>query len=440
MTKFLLAAWICLIFISLTPITVIGKENIALAEVSKLNLSERPGGVFSVLRRFEVINENGVWKSYQLKDSVTRIFIKVIPAEKLLDLLTIINAKDTSIRVEQFNMQYQEMVSAFDTMSYMSFFSAAELRPYQKTFFKEALRDEKRIEQALRSVLLPTLMDDRSEYTIAITTKAGEAKVITAYSFVNIYNLPWEIDGVKVYDPNISRLFALLTDDDRFESRYKGFLYRRLLLQIYWSEFRTSFAWANLKEAFPLAVNNLGNTLYLTHCFKDTFGWRAMFSSSLLPEQVSIGGVFKYPDAIFSELKQLEERLVNLRKQNNYLFRYLRNHSDFQASVEITANPVSDDIEMVVFANLKKNHRKLIPFRFEQVRFIWVKRRTGAPGEILKDMWILLPSDKWIVLPFIGPDESSNKAFVYSKKGNLLRTLTDLDVFRIAGTKLVWLS
>lgn len=137
MTKFLLAAWICLIFISLTPITVIGKENIALAEVSKLNLSERPGGVFSVLRRFEVINENGVWKSYQLKDSVTRIFIKVIPAEKLLDLLTIINAKDTSIRVEQFNMQYQEMVSAFDTMSYMSFFSAAELRPYQKLFSKK---------------------------------------------------------------------------------------------------------------------------------------------------------------------------------------------------------------------------------------------------------------------------------------------------------------
>lgn len=229
-------------------LNLIGRQDISLKQVVKLNLSERPGGLSSsdMVKKFVVVNEKGVWKSYQFKDSLTKTFIKIIPKEELVHLLKIINAKDTIIKMDQFNMQHQEMVVAFDSLIKRSPYKDEGLTSVQKAMFFEACLDKKQIETALRSILIPSKMDDKTQYKITITTKSGKEKVISAYSFVNIYNLPWNIDDKQVYNPNISRIFASLTGDEHFDKQFKGFLYKRLIIRIFWSKFRSAYLWRTL--------------------------------------------------------------------------------------------------------------------------------------------------------------------------------------------------
>lgn len=233
---------------SLAALNVIARQDISLKQVDKLNLSERPGGLSSsdMVKKFEVVNEKGVWKSYQFKDSLTKTFIKIIPKEELVHLLKIINTKDTIIKMDQFNMQHQEMVVAFDSLIKESPYKDEGLTSVQKVMFFEAFLDKKQIEAALKDILVPSNMDDKTEYKITITTKSGKAKVIAAYSFANIYNLPWNIDDKQVYNPNISRVFASLTGDEGFDKQYKAFLYDRLMRRIFWSKFRSAYLWRTL--------------------------------------------------------------------------------------------------------------------------------------------------------------------------------------------------
>lgn len=229
-------------------LNVVARQDISLEKMVKLRLLERPGGLSSsdMVKKFEVINEKGVWKSYQFNDSLTKTFIKVIPKEELVHLLKIINTKDTSIKMELFNMKHQEMVVAFDSLIKVNPYKDEGLTSVQKAVFFEACLDKKQIEAALRSILIPSRMDDKTEYKITITTKSGKEKVIAAYSFASIYNLPWNIDDKQVYNPNISRIFASLTGDERFDKQFKGFLYKRLIQRIFWSKFRSAYLWRTL--------------------------------------------------------------------------------------------------------------------------------------------------------------------------------------------------
>lgn len=416
--------------LSLLALEAMGRQNISLVEVARLNLTMISGGLSDGRhdKKYEVVNENGLWKSYQLKDSSTRIFIKDIQGKELEQLLSIINLKDTSIRMELFNIKHEEIALAFDSLINTKYYRYTSITPTQKTAFLDALKDKKRIERTLRQVIIPFAMDDKDEYKITITTKSRKTKSIAAYSFT-IYNLPWNIDGEKIYDPNISRIFASLSGDKHFDKQFKGFLYQSLMLRTFWDEFQTPFTWENLKKEFPSEVAKLRNTLHVNNCFKNEYGWGAELVSSLLPEQLLISTGFRRPDTIFPEIKRLEKRLVNLHQQNNYLFKYLVFNPKLRAEAIVTENNSEEDNDVIILNKIKAKYKKYPSLKFEQVTFIDLYMVASVARGTWADKWILLPDNSLIVIPYKRPGANQNHiGHVYNKKGELLETLTDLNL------------
>jgi hypothetical protein len=418
-------------FLMLVTLKVPARQNISLKEVTQIDLTTSPGGISypSDTKKFTVVNEKGLWKSYRLKDSLTKTFVKDISQKQIIQLLSIINAKDTGIKIKQFNIKQQEMAIAFDSLLKTDFLKDAGIKSYQKAAFIVALGDKKRMESMLRKQLVPQNMDDKTRYIIATSTKSGRTERIEALSFANIYNLPWIIDGKEVYNPEISRIYASLSGEENFDKEYKGYMYGRLMLNIFWTEFRKPFAWAVLKEDFPAAVERLGRTLHMIDCHKNHYGWGARFSSDVLPAQLSVGGGFNRPDTILPEMKRLETRLFNLHKQNHYLFKYLQLHPDFKANAIVTENSSDDDTLPFALRKIKAKYKKLMPLRFEEVTFIEVVMGLVPERGSVADMWILLPDDTLIVFPYERPDGiQQSDAIVYSKNGDQLETLTDIDL------------
>jgi len=429
MSEFRLVIFTCLLH--LITFSVIARQNVSLKQVVRLDLSESGGGLSysDGKKKFQLVREKGAWKSYQIKDSLTRMFIKNVSQKLIVDLLKIINTKDTSIKIELFNIQQQEMTVAFDNLIRTDFLKDAGITPRQKIVFLEALEDKNRMELMLRRQLIPLFIDDKTSYKITITTKSGKAMVISALSFANIYNLPWNIDEKQLYNPDISRIYASLIGNDLFEKQNKDALYHRLMLHIFWSEFQTPFAWTNLKEAFPAVVDKLTGTLHIDRCTKTDHGWTASFSSLLLPEHLSIAGGFRRAELILPEMKQLENRLATLRQQNHHLFERLKQIPDFRAQAIVTENSSDQDPDPMMLAQLKARYKKIVSLRFEQVTFIEVYRVASVARGTWVDKWILLPDDTLIVIPCKRPDGiPDGTALVYDKNGDQLKTLTDLQL------------
>ncbi|MGY4385131.1 hypothetical protein ACVWYN_002167 [Pedobacter sp. UYP24] len=387
--------------LSITTLNVIARQDISLNEVVKINLTITPGGTSSAddFKNYEVTLENNKWNSYKLKNSLPKTFIKEIDQNELNRLLHILNTKDTSIELSKFNLQPEEMEVAFDSLNKTDYLKYTKIRPYQKKLFLETFNDKKQAERILRQILVPFDMDDKTAYKITIETKSGKQKVISSDSFANIYNLPWSTDDKKLYDPEISRIFASLTGDIHFDQQYKGFLYQRLFLNLFWKEFRTSFSWANLKEDYPSATNSLGSTLQINYCFKNETGYGIQFSSSLLPKNIVIKGGFVRPDTILMKMKLLEQRLVSLQQQKHYIFKFLKRNPDLQFEAIVNEFTDNSEIGPMNLKILKTKYKKLLPYTYDQLTLLILHNSAIADQGKYAEKWILLPDDTVIVIP-----------------------------------------
>lgn len=132
-------------FLMLVTLKVPARQNISLKEVTQIDLTTSPGGISypSDTKKFRVVNEKGIWKSYRLKDSLAKTFVKDISQKQIIQLLSIIKAKDTSIKIKQFNIKQQEMAIAFDSLLKTDFLKYAGIKSYQKAAFIAALGDKK---------------------------------------------------------------------------------------------------------------------------------------------------------------------------------------------------------------------------------------------------------------------------------------------------------
>jgi hypothetical protein len=87
-------------FLPLIALKVSARQIISLKEVTEIYATTSLGGMPypNDKKRFKIVNEKGIWKSYRLKDSLTKTFVKDITQKQIVQLLGIINAKDTSIK------------------------------------------------------------------------------------------------------------------------------------------------------------------------------------------------------------------------------------------------------------------------------------------------------------------------------------------------------
>ena len=420
-------SYLLILLLSLLTLNATARQKISLKDVVRLDLSEIHGGFFSYgFKKVEVVREKSIWKSYQRKDSLTRTFLRDVSQKELVQLLRIVNATDTSIKTKQFNMRQQEMAIALDNLIKLNYLKDAGITSAQQMVFLKALRDKKRNELLLRKLLIPEMMDDRSRYKIEITMNSGENKLISALNFGTIYNLPWEIDGKVIFNPYLSRIYASLVGNKDFDKQFKEGLYTRMIMNIYRSEFRTPFSWANLQAQYPAAVSQLGGTLHMEYCGKNQYGWSAGFYSSLLPKYFTIRGRFKQPDTVLVQMKQIENRLVNLQQNKHYLFTYLQ--SDSSLRVRIAVSDIKNETDSAFLSELKISYKKILPVRFEDVTFMTASSPKGLLPVTRLETLVLLPDDMLIVIPIIqSGKKDGNAGYLYNGKGVLVETLANLE-------------
>jgi len=323
-------------------------------------------------------------------------------------------------------MRQQEMAIALDNLIKLNYLKDAGITSAQQMVFLKALRDKKRNELLLRKLLIPEMMDDRSRYKIEITMNSGENKLISALNFGTIYNLPWEIDGKVIFNPYLSRIYASLVGNKDFDKQFKEGLYTRMIMNIYRSEFRTPFSWANLQAQYPAAVSQLGGTLHMEYCGKNQYGWSAGFYSSLLPKYFTIRGRFKQPDTVLVQMKQIENRLVNLQQNKHYLFTYLQ--SDSSLRVRIAVSDIKNETDSAFLSELKISYKKILPVRFEDVTFMTASSPKGLLPVTRLETLVLLPDDMLIVIPIIqSGKKDGNAGYLYNGKGVLVETLANLE-------------
>ena len=225
------SSFLLLLIIIFTSKYCLSQKLIKLNEVAKFELMTHGGGLTGDYRKIDVILENGGWKSYQtgiekstLKELIkntSKIFIKDVPFSMLNQLLKIIDIQDSRINIDLFKINTTELVNITDSVN-------GGLQPSQKNRFVKAVQSKDVLQKALENVFVPFIMDDRTYYGITITTKKNVSFTIKAYSFADLYNLPWNINNIKSYDPNISIIFEFISGNDWYYSHEKEQMYLRL--------------------------------------------------------------------------------------------------------------------------------------------------------------------------------------------------------------------
>jgi len=212
------------------------QKVIKLDEVTKIELVTRAGGLSSDYRRIEVVPESGGWKCYQTSikgstlkgiiDNSSKIFIKDVSSNILTQLLKIIAKQDTGINIDLFKINTTKLISTIDSIGW-------KLQVAPKERFIKVVQSKVVLQKTLREVLTSFMMDDRTYYGITINTKENVSFTIKAYSFGYLYYLPWEINNIKSYDPNISIIFEIISGNDNYPTYEKRRLYldmaRRIL-------------------------------------------------------------------------------------------------------------------------------------------------------------------------------------------------------------------
>lgn len=223
------------------------QQQLKLSDVARFELVIRDGGLSSNLREVHVKKENDVWKSYQTKliishsiDTLSRKVIRFIPSKTLNDFLELIAKPDTAKNLELFDINLTELTTYIDSIG-------INLTSAQRTEFIKAINTKAILQQALNKSITPFLMDDRTYYGITIVTKAHKRFTIHAYSFADLYYLPWIIKDKKSFNPRISTIFEFISGNEKFEVHEKQRLYRAIVKNISRTHFATRFTWDNFK-------------------------------------------------------------------------------------------------------------------------------------------------------------------------------------------------
>jgi hypothetical protein len=405
------------------------RQSIHLEDVLKITLSITPGGMSDGKdnKKYEVSYENGKWKSLQILDSSTKVIVSEINPQLISRLLRHISTMDTSIHLAQFELKDSEMASSLDSLNKDEFLKHVEITKDQKAVMLNALSDKNLQLTLLRKSLKPIMLDDRTAYQISITTTKGIVRSIVAMSFANIYNLPWNIEGKEIFNPDISRIFAMLTGDNKFDQDYKGYLYQRMILDVFY-KFRTQFCLENLERDHPEPYSAMTVTMHPEAATREKHGWYLRLKSSRLSSQISIVGRFKRPDTILGAMKQMEDRLIKFDHNGHYFFKYLRKNPDKSAFIIVTDFYYEDDTDLELFNRIKTLYKPMDVVPLNQINFIEITKANdqGRQDEFAK--WMVLPDDSIIYIPY-EKDHYRNAAiaYVYDKNGNLLQKLTGLD-------------
>lgn len=216
----------------------LAQPKVKLKDVAKFELITKGGGLSDTYRSIIVEPDTGGWRCYLTKfigydakskikiNSSKKVFIKMVPAGVLNQLLNIVSKPDTGINMKLFKIDRAKLTSSIDSLH-------INLKSTQKVEFVNAVKSKAIVKEALVRALHPMPMDDKTYYGITIITKSNDSIIVKAYSFASLYYLPWQINGVNSYNPNISLIFNFISANEQYAGQQNKWLHRNIDQNIY---------------------------------------------------------------------------------------------------------------------------------------------------------------------------------------------------------------
>jgi hypothetical protein len=248
---------------------------------------------------------------------------------------------------------------------------------------------------------------------------------IQARSFAGLYFLPWNIEGVKSYNPLISILFERFLGNEPYATEEKRRLYHNLAREIYYSECQTAFTWDNFKVDYPTQFSLMENTFIPRRFSFFKTAYSGYFNSLRLPAQVEFHALLPVPitSSRIHRYKQYEDTLAQLFKNENVVL---------NALVQSESRIVFNTHEMETrgkryFKSLSKYYPPLDTIKPEGSHLMSI-----YSDNVLTSKWMLLPGERLALVAIeskvIKGDEIKWNGFTAQVSG-LRRSKSMLSVF-----------
>lgn len=390
------------------------QQKLRLRDLNKIEFYQHGGGLSSDEKKIEVIFEDGNWNAYQTKmvqwrneSNNEKIFIKTVSAKLLNKLLYIVNDSDTSKNIKLFNIKTDDLINTIDSslnwerkywdVKNNGTYVETILKKEQKAAVLKAINNKEILKKSFEKALTPMLMADKTYYSISFISNSKEQLKVEAYSFADVYNLPWYVNKRKKYNPNISLIFEFILGNKIFPSQQRGWLLDKINVDIYNTYFKTPFNWSDFKIQQPETFSLLGNTLTPANFSKYKDRSIVYFNSSLLPKYVQIPAFFQVNDTVFiKQVKKFENTLVDVFKNDNFLFKYLEARSD--ATVIINPTTIGN-FGVGYFRDIKNYYKDIVSFDQKNVQILEVYIGKEMRKE-LRSKWMWLPNNTLLLLKY----------------------------------------
>ncbi|GAA4336100.1 hypothetical protein GCM10023149_44600 [Mucilaginibacter gynuensis] len=403
-THFRFLFTVVIIWLSATAKNCLAQPEIKLNDITKFSLNTEGGGLSGSVRKLEVVKQNNIWKCYQTKlvdwkhNDSTRTFIKNIPEDKLNLLLKIIAVEDTSLHISSFNINTAELIKAIDSLKSGPKNEAITMHPAQRAEFIKALQNDSIVKTAFEKEIKPLFLDDRTYYSITITTNNNTEFTIHVLSFAEPYYLPWYINNKKNYNPNITILYEFISGNDESIAWERERLNLRICTQIYRNQFLTPFNWDDFKNEQPALFRLLNKNITPIYLRKSAEGFVGRFKSEKLPAYAKFHAFIKKDDELsVNQINRYQDTLIKLFKKPNFLFKYLEGKPN--------TNITFGDINMGVFGAdyfkvIRKFYVGIDQFDYKETHMIQV-----FDGKKFFSRWLLLPDNTLLLLSYRGTCE-----------------------------------
>jgi hypothetical protein len=308
-----------LIFFAIFISTFCTGQDIKLNDVAKIKVTTIGGSGFRDNWHIEVVNENGNWKSYQIRheqafntDSSKRL-IRNIPDNIISDLVDIINHPETRPVVSHYGFDETELLKYVDTIS-------PALKSYQKAQFTKALQSQSVLQDALLEINTPEEIDHSVYCAITVVTKANVSFEISTYAFGYLDYAVWQHEKIKYFNPGIHKIFHFARLKDKETAGAKKRLYKAIAQAVYRKHLETKFNWADFKEDYPASFKLLNASLKPIRLVRSKNELIGEFSSSQFPGYITLGTSFAGNDIeSITLIKRQEDTIVNICKKVKFL-------------------------------------------------------------------------------------------------------------------------
>lgn len=233
--KFALSTTILLwILIETCSAQIASTKDLKLKAIKRVELVEIPGDMSG--RRFEYRIERdslNTWVSRRI-DTISKRwaiyevskepFIREIPASYLESLLRSFAKPILKNNISEFKISKDTLISYLDSIS-------IPISKDRKLAIVKDINNEFHLQQAFERSLIEFYRDHQTLYQIKLIMLRGDTIVAKARSFGYHY-VPWNIDGVKIYDPKITMFYNYLCGKERFEPRRRHYFYKFLTSEL----------------------------------------------------------------------------------------------------------------------------------------------------------------------------------------------------------------